>query len=129
MAGVAFGGDASSGRVTAGAFAEYGNGSCDSFNDFAAYQSVRGGGDASCFGGGVLARVDISGSESGHSYLEISARAGRGMKEFETPDFGRPLSFERRASYCGFHLGVGRVVNFTDSLELDVYAKWIRTRQ
>jgi hypothetical protein len=129
MVGVAFGADVSVGRVTAGAFAEYGNGSYESYNDFSAYQSVNGGGDMSYFGGGIVARLDMSGSESGHTYLEISGRAGQVTTEFQTQDFGRPYSFEKRASYYGIHLGVGRVINITDSLALDIYAKWIHTRQ
>ena len=54
-------------ETTMGIFAEYGDGSYDTKNNFNGIE-MRGSGDTSYFGGGLLARRDFSGTDAGHYY-------------------------------------------------------------
>ena len=58
LTGLAWGIDLAPGRLTLGAFFEYGNGSYDTHNSFTNAASVDGDGNASISGGGILARMD-----------------------------------------------------------------------
>jgi hypothetical protein len=129
LLGAAYGFEFSSGKVTIGGFLEYGTGSYDTYNDFPLYQSVRGSGDTSYFGGGLLGRLEIS-HASGSTYAELSARAGRISADFETLDFILyPVSYDASSTYYGLHAGLGHVFNLSDNTDLDLYAKYFWTRQ
>jgi outer membrane autotransporter protein len=122
------------GRLTLGAFVEYGSGSYDTYNSFTNAGAVHGDGDIRHIGGGLLGRFDFAGSESGHFYAEASGRAGRIENEYANSDLRDPAtgiaaSYESSSAYFGFHLGVGRVFNLSDSASLDLYAKYFFTRQ
>ncbi|MDR1040124.1 MAG: hypothetical protein LBR80_08175, partial [Deltaproteobacteria bacterium] len=126
--GGAYGTDVSSGRLTVGAFFEIGDGEYDSYNDFSGRAAVRGSGDTRYVGGGIAGRADIMKSDAGVSYAEFSARAGHAETEFTSNEYKlskRDLS----SSYYGFHAGIGRVFNLTDSTSLDLFGKWLYTRQ
>lgn len=81
MTGLAYGANLAGGRMTLGAFFEYGNGSYDTYNSFAG-AAVNGGGDSYYLGGGLLGRMDFADSGFGRFYAEASARAGRINNEF-----------------------------------------------
>ncbi|MDR1041353.1 MAG: hypothetical protein LBR80_14580, partial [Deltaproteobacteria bacterium] len=128
LLGGAYGTDVSSGRLTIGAFFEFGDGEYDSYNDFSGRAAVHGSGDTKYVGGGIMGRADIMKSDTGVSYAEFSARAGRAETEFTSNEYKlsrRDLS----SSYYGFHAGIGRVFNLTDSTSLDLFGKWLYTRQ
>ncbi|MDR1079805.1 MAG: hypothetical protein LBQ79_02275 [Deltaproteobacteria bacterium] len=76
-AGVSLTTETPPGLLTAWAFAEFGNGSFDSYNDFAGLPTVHGEGDVSYIGGGVFARAELGGHGPGRAYFEASARFGR----------------------------------------------------
>ncbi|MDR1036321.1 MAG: S8 family serine peptidase [Deltaproteobacteria bacterium] len=133
VAGLALGADTPAGKLTVGAFLEYGSGSYDTYNSFANAAPVHGTGDVSHAGGGFLARMDFAGTGPGRSYAELSGRAGRVRNKFGAGDLrdhlGRAAGYESSAAYHGFHAGLGHVRNLTAKTALDVYARYFWTRQ
>jgi hypothetical protein len=133
LTGLAWGTEAAPGRVTLGAFFEYGRGSYDSYNAFSNAASVDGSGDADYFGGGLLTRLDFAGGDSGHAYAEGSLRAGRLRNDYRAPALrdalGQSAAFDSSSGYYGLHLGGGYVFALGDQTSLDVYGKYFWTRQ
>jgi hypothetical protein len=132
--GVAFGTGVSAGRVLAGAFLEFGEGSFDSYSDFAGLATVHGEGDLSYIGGGAFARLDIGEAGSSHPYLEGSVRYGKTDADFRTRNFqaaqGREVSYDMDARYWGFHFGGGYLMTFGGSDgSLDLSAKYYHLRR
>jgi hypothetical protein len=131
--GVSFTAETPAGLLTAGAFAEFGDGSFDSYNDFAGLPTVHGEGDVSYIGGGAFARTELGGPGPGRSYLEASARFGRSETDFRTPGFspnGMDLSYSMSAGYRGFHAGAGHVLPLGGSgASLELSAKYFLTRR
>jgi hypothetical protein len=130
LVGGAYGASLDPGRLTVGAFFEYGSGNYDTFNDFANYASVRGDGDTDYVGGGLLARLDFNNHGSGAFYAELSARAGNLSTEFDSLDF-QPLrvAYDINTPYFGLHAGVGHVFDLAEKTGLDLYAKYFWTHQ
>ncbi|MDR1035785.1 MAG: hypothetical protein LBT40_04235 [Deltaproteobacteria bacterium] len=126
--GGAYGADVSFGRFTFGAFFEFGDGTYDTYNDFAGYGRVRGAGDTEYVGGGILARADFAKSESGTTYVEASGRAGRVSVDFMSDNLPSTHRYDLDSTYYGFHMGLGREFYFGSS-SLDLYGKWLFTRQ
>jgi hypothetical protein len=134
LAGLSFGTDLSGdlgGRLTLGAFFEYGQGDYDSYNSFSNAASVKGSGDSDYLGGGLLGRMDFSGSDSGHLYAEASARLGRVKTDFSSSDLSvsQNTSYDASSAYYGLHLGTGYVWSVTDAASLDFYGKYFWTHQ
>jgi hypothetical protein len=130
LTGVALGADAPAGRLTLGAFGEYGQGSYDSSLSFQG-GSVHGSGRAWNLGGGVLGRLDFTGSDSGRAYTEASFRAGRLHNTYASGLYdgqGREAGFESSAPYYGAHLGLGHLWNVTEGSTLDLYGKYFWAR-
>jgi outer membrane autotransporter protein len=137
LAGLSWGRDFTPGRLTLGAFFEYGNGSYDTYNSFSNAASVHGDGDIYHIGGGVLGRMDfvpvgILGGP-GRFYAEASVRAGGVHNEYSSSDLrdalGRTADYDSSSAYYGFHLGTGYVWNIMDKAALDLYGKYFWTRQ
>jgi outer membrane autotransporter protein len=133
MAGLSWAAETDAGTLTIGGFAEYGNGSYDTYNSFPGAAEVKGGGDTKYVGGGVLLRMDFKGAESGNFYLEASGRAGSIRNEYESPDIvdasGTRARYDSSSAYGGFHLGAGRIFNLSEKVSLDFYGKYFWTRQ
>jgi hypothetical protein len=131
LTGLAWGRDFDPGRLTLGAFFEYGNGSYDTYNSFADAASVHGDGDARHLGGGLLGRLDFTGTGPGQAYTEASFRAGGLKNEYRNGDLqymGRQAEYDSSSAYYGFHLGTGYVWNITDQAGFDLYGKYFWTR-
>ncbi|MDR1126210.1 MAG: hypothetical protein LBM64_09180, partial [Deltaproteobacteria bacterium] len=62
LTGVSAGADLAPGRLTLGAFFEYGTGLYDTYNSFSNTTSVHSDGNVQHTGGGVLGRMDFSGA-------------------------------------------------------------------
>jgi len=128
LAGFAWGQDFKPGRLTLGAFFEYGNGSYDTYNSFSNAASVKGKGDMYNIGGGLLGRFDANCG----GYLEASFRAGGLHNEYKNGDLrddtGRQAEYDSSSAYYGFHLGSGYIWNMNDKASLDLYAKYFWTR-
>lgn len=133
LAGLALGTDITPGRLTLGAFFEYGNGSYNTYNSFNNAASVEGDGNTHYLGGGILGRMDFIDTGSGHFYTEASARAGTVYNNYESSDLrdanGREASYDSTSAYYGLHLGTGYIWNITDNASLDLYGKYFWTRQ
>jgi hypothetical protein len=130
LLGGAYGVSLDPGRLTVGAFFEYGSGSYDSYNDFSNFATVKGDGDTDYVGGGLLTRFDFNNHGSGAFYAELSARAGRLSTDFDTLDIpGFRVSYDLSAPYFGLHAGLGHVFNVGATTDLDLYAKYFWTHQ
>ena len=132
LAGIAWGSDAGTGRLTLGAFFEGGRGSYDSHNSFSNYAPVDGDGDTSYMGGGVLGRYDLTSGALAGMYFDASARMGRAKMDFDTDDIrynGRRVDFDTTSRYYGLHGGLGYVWSINEAAHLDLSAKLLWTRQ
>jgi hypothetical protein len=137
MTGLAKNLDAGPGRLTLGAFFEYGNGSYDTYNAFSNAASVHGNGDTYYVGGGILGRFEFARAaqeaRSSGVYVEASGRAGETHNEYAGRDLrdarGTQANYESSSPYYGLHLGAGYVWELTDRASLDLYGKYFWTRQ
>lgn len=137
LTGLARGVDLPPGRLTLGAFFEYGYGSCDTHNSFAHAASVQGDGDARYVGGGVLGRMDFapfgSGGGSSRFYAEAGGRLGRAHTTYDSADLrdamGRKAEYDSASLYYGLHAGLGYVRTIHAAASLDLYGKYFWTRQ
>ena len=127
LAGLAFGTGLAPGRLTLGAFFEYGQGDYDSSNSFRT-ASVKGSGDTEYVGGGLLARLDFTGGEAGHFYSEASFRAGKAESEFSSRDL-QVAKYKTDGGYYGLHLGAGYIWKLSEAARLDVHGKYLWSRQ
>ncbi len=113
-----------SGTFEYGAFFEYGRGNYTTYND----EGQRGDGSTHYTGGGLLAKWTAK-----HGfYVEGSLRAGRVHDDARSvlrDAVGNPYSYTTNAPYMGFHLGVGKVIEFDDIHSLDVYGKYYFNRR
>ena len=109
LTGLAWGIDLAPGRLTLGAFFEYGNGSYDTHNSFTNAASVDGDGNAYYLGGGILARMDFVNIGPGRFYAEASGRAGKTHNEYDSSDLrdaaGRKADYDSSSPYYGLHFG------------------------
>ncbi|MDR1166697.1 MAG: autotransporter outer membrane beta-barrel domain-containing protein [Deltaproteobacteria bacterium] len=133
LAGLAWGRDIEPGRLTLGAFFEYGEGNFDTYNSFPNAPSLRGDGDARHIGGGLLASADIAQVGPGTLRAEASVRAGRIRVNFRSPDlvdpWGLAAEYDSSSAYYGASLGLGYEWNLTDKTSLDFYGQYFWTRQ
>ncbi|MDR1871182.1 MAG: autotransporter-associated beta strand repeat-containing protein [Deltaproteobacteria bacterium] len=133
LVGLAWGTDLAPGRLTLGAFFEYGDGSYDTHNSFKNAADVDGEGDTRYAGGGVLGRFELNKSSLGSYYVEASGRAGGVRNEYKNSDLrnlaGRRAEFDTSTPYYGFHLGTGYIFSLTEATSLDVYGKYFWTSQ
>ncbi|MDR2199856.1 MAG: autotransporter outer membrane beta-barrel domain-containing protein [Deltaproteobacteria bacterium] len=117
-------------RLTLGAFVEAGRGEYDTWNDFADSPSVRGSGEASYFGGGLMGRAEAAGPGPGRAYLEFSVRAGRVKSDFSSLDLSPSIgSYEVGTPYRGFHAGLGYVFGTGERWELDLGVRHFLNRR
>jgi outer membrane autotransporter protein len=133
LAGLSRGAELAPGRLTLGAFFEYGNGSYDTYNSFSNAASVHGDGDIYHFGGGLLGRMDFANTGPGRFYAEASGRAGGVHNEYKGGELrdamNREASYDASSAYYGLHLGAGYLWEISDPVLLELYAKYFWTRQ
>lgn len=133
MAGLSWGADTPSGRLTVGPFVEYGYGSYSTYNSFSNAASVEGDGNTRYLGGGILGRMDLANTGPGHIYVEASGRGGGLYNEYKSSDLrnaaGRSAEYDSSSKYYGLHMGTGYVWNIAEDASLDLYAKYFWTRQ
>ena len=132
LAGLGTGIDTGAGKLSAGAFFEYGTGSYTTSNTFDNAPDVDGDGNSWYMGGGILAKMEFLQTGPGHFYAEGSAHMGSLHNEYDTSDlrdrFGRSAGFDMDSPYYSLHGGIGYVWNITEEHDLDVYGKYIWTR-
>ena len=118
------------GSLTAGAFFEAGWGSYTSHNSFANAAPVRGDGDTSYYGGGILGRYQAPVGPGG-VYGEASLRLGRADTDFRTNDIllTDRIGYEADFAYYGGHLGIGYLWTINAKASLDFSTKYIWLHQ
>ena len=119
------------GSFLAGAFFEAGWGNYDSHNSFSSAPSVKGDGDTSYYGGGVLTRYEMPAGPGG-IYGEASFRVGHVSTDFSSDDImgsGGHADYDSGSAYYGAHAGLGYVWNVNDKAALDFSTKYIWTHQ
>jgi len=102
--------DAPIGRATGGVFFESGWGGHNTFENFRQFASVKGSGDISYYGGGLLGRYDVKQGPLAGLYAEASGRVGWSSLDFHTSNIsynGWNARFNTSAVYYGAHGGVG----------------------
>lgn len=133
LTGLSWGLDLAPGRLTLGAFFEYGNGSYDTYNSFSNAASVHGDGNAWYMGGGLLARLDFLNTGPGRFYAEACGRAGKTHNKYDTSDLrdarGRKADYDSDSPYYGLHLGTGYIWNINEKASLDLYGRYFWIRQ
>ena len=134
IAGPVFAASTGCGRLTAGAFFEYGAGSYGAEHDMRSSPEINGDGNLSYMGAGLLARLDLPSFSSGNFYLEASGRAGTLRNGFETGDSrlknvqtGRTLEYDMDMAYQSIHAKAGYLWNVADSLTLDLSGAYLWT--
>ncbi|MDR1993976.1 autotransporter outer membrane beta-barrel domain-containing protein [Azonexus sp.] len=132
MTGLSFGANLAPGRLTVGAFFEYGTGSYDTYNSFAT--DVKGKGNLYHLGGGVLGRMDFVDTGPGNIYTEASFRMGGLNNEYRTSalrdiDGRSAKGYDSFVPYYGVHAGLGYIWKFTEQASLDLYGKFFWSRQ
>ncbi|MDR1038931.1 MAG: autotransporter-associated beta strand repeat-containing protein [Deltaproteobacteria bacterium] len=131
VTGLSIGEELTPGRLTLGAVIEYGNGSYDTYNSFAA-ASIRGTGHGDYLGGGILGRMDFAGIGRGRFYAEASGRIGRLNNRYENSELrdeqGNGADYDFSAAYYGAHAGIGYLLHATDKTSLDLYGNFFWTR-
>ncbi|GHT40948.1 hypothetical protein FACS189443_2010 [Planctomycetales bacterium] len=122
------------GKLTLGAFFEYGNANYDSYNSFVNAADVHGKGDTDYTGGGVLAHFEFNPTARGNAWLESSARFGESSVDFKTDDMfdlssGQHPAFASDSNYAAAHIGLGYHWNLTKRNGFDLYAQYLWSRQ
>ncbi|MDU8923847.1 autotransporter outer membrane beta-barrel domain-containing protein [Pasteurellaceae bacterium LIM206] len=111
-------------RLIAGAFFELGFGNYDSFNSFGG-ADVTGSGNSRYYGVGTTLSMDLS----RHFYLDATARLGRIKADYNSSDFdGYVPDYNSLRTYYGVNLGVGKIVQISNSANIDIYGKAFYTR-
>ena len=121
-------------RWTGGLFVEYGNGSYDGRHSFADFAPVQSRGSLDHVVGGVLGRREFGyGDNSGQGcfYLDGSVRIGNLHNKY-TSDlrdrFGTAAGFTSSSTYCGTHVGIGRIRHFASGSAFDLSSKYFWTQ-
>lgn len=108
-------------------FFETGNGDYDGTGHYGNLGKVDFDGDSNYYGGGLLARYRLD----GNFRLEAAVRAGKVDTDYKGRghnDFGH-ASYDLNTWYLGTYAGAGWDVDLTETLNLDLTARYFWTRQ
>ena len=108
-----------------GVFYENGSGNCRTYNEFN-NEFFRGDGSLVYNGGGIAARY----TNKNGVYTEGSLRAGMLKSDMDNAlrdGAGNFYGYESESAYYGAHLGIGKIINLSESSDLDVYGKFFHT--
>ena len=108
-----------------GVFYENGSGNYRTYNSFN-NEFFRGDGSLVYNGGGIAARYE----NANGVYTEGSLRAGMLKSEMDNAlrdGSGNYYGYNSESAYYGAHIGVGKIINLSDSSDLDVYGKFFHT--
>lgn len=108
-----------------GVFYENGSGNYRTYNEFN-NEFFRGDGSLVYNGGGIAARY----TNKNGVYTEGSLRAGMLKSDMDNAlrdGAGNFYGYESESAYYGAHIGVGKIINLSDSSDIDVYGKFFHT--
>lgn len=119
--------------VVLGGFMESGWGSYTAHNAFADAPFVRASGDTSYYGGGLLARWDLTDNGLRGIALEASFRAGRLDSDYRSGDLvdgaGNPSAYNLSSPYYGGHAGAALTRELDRKMNMEAYGRFLWTRQ
>ena len=108
-----------------GVFYENGSGNYRTYNEFN-NEFFRGDGSLVYNGGGIAARY----TNKNGVYTEGSLRAGMLKSDMDNAlrdGAGNFYGYESESAYYGAHIGIGKIINLSESSDLDVYGKFFHT--
>ena len=123
----------SSAQLLLGAFAEASLSNNKSHNSFNNQANVSGQSDNNSVGGGILARMQLTGTALKGLYTEASLRVGQLNSHYKSDDLqdylGNTASYDSNSAYYGAHAGLGYIWAINEQASLDLYAKYFWTHQ
>ena len=126
IAGVAQKTPVKNGDWHTGLYFENGHSNYNTHNESTDGAAVRGDGDATYNGGGIVARFD---SASG-MYGEAGVRAGSIKNKFGGFSYnGAAGGYEGKSTYYGAHVGLGKMIEVNKKTSLDVYGRYFYAHQ
>lgn len=126
IAGVAQKTPVKNGDWHTGIYFENGHSNYNTHNESTDGAAVRGDGDATYNGGGIVARFD---SASG-MYGEAGVRAGSIKNKFGGFSYnGAAGGYEDKSTYYGAHVGLGKMIEVNKKTSLDVYGRYFYAHQ
>ena len=122
---------AGGGTAAVGAFFEYGDGTFKTHNDFET-GTVRGKGDSSYYGAGVLAKAMLAGSGNGAPFVEAALHAGSIRNNWHSDDLrdaatGQRAQYNIRTPYLGAHAGAGYRWQTGEGSHVEAYGQYLYT--
>ncbi len=112
--------------LTLGGFVETGWGQYTTHNSFADMPDVRGSGESSYCGAGVLLRYDLAAVGARGLSVDASLRAGQQATDFCSYDvYGKYASYDLNGGYISGHVGVSYTFAPTDKVDATVYARYL----
>jgi len=124
LSGLARGFAMSKGDVLYGAFAEYGRADLDTHNSFTSQSDIRGTGDSTYWGGGIIGRFD----HNSGTYVDASFRMGSASTNHSSSDYqgfvGQNISYDTNSLYLSTHLALGYNWQVFGSGNIDTYGKY-----
>ena len=108
-----------------GVFYENGSGNYRTYNEFN-NEFFRGDGSLVYNGGGIAARY----TNKNGVYTEGSLRAGMLKSDMDNAlrdGAGNFYGYESESAYYGAHIGIGKIINLSESSDLDIYGKFFHT--
>ncbi len=115
--------------LTLSGFVESGWGQYTTRNSFADAPAVRGTGESSYCGGGLLARYAFRAAGCKGLALDAALRAGRQSTDFSSSDLndglGNYASYDVDTPYIAGHVGASYSLKAADTLEAQLYTRYL----
>lgn len=126
IAGVAQKTPVKNGDWHTGIYFENGHSNYNTHNESTDGAAVRGDGDATYNGGGIVARYDAHRG----IYGEVGLRAGSIKNKFGGFRYNDAAGgYEDKSTYYGAHLGLGKMIELNKKTSLDVYGRYFYAHQ
>ena len=112
----------------AGVFFETGLSRFDAEHEYAGYDSFDSEGNASYYGAGALGKLYLNETAMQGLYAEGSFRIGMLNYSWDTDGWrvnGSDVDYSSESPYMAAHGGIGWMKSLTDSVDLDIYAKYL----
>ena len=112
----------------AGVFFETGLSRFDAEHEYAGYDSFDSEGNASYYGVGALGKLYLNETAMQGLYADGSFRIGMLNYSWESDGWrvnGSDVDYSSESPYMAAHGGIGWMKSLTDSVDLDIYAKYL----
>ncbi len=116
-------------KLTLGGFVENGRGEYTTHNSFTNMPGVRGTGENTYTGAGVLLRYRLTSPCTNGFSLDASLRAGNQTTDFSSTDLhngaGYHAAYELESTYLAGHLGASYELTLGRNVDAEVYARYL----